>query len=155
MARERGTSTTGSNGKLGEDDMYRTRKSQSRPLEVWNVEVRGTASWCAVGHVKRVMWEHYLAYFGQALLGSTTTRRAAVNMVVDRAESSSSTNPSMKQVNPNRCYFLCGQPATTDTYDRSGRSVRACADCARRWGGVSGVQTLSERGLFLQRWHQS
>lgn len=51
------------------------------------------------------------------------------------------------------CYFMCGEPATTDTYNRLGQPVRACATCAAQWGGIQGVQTFTERGLFLQRWH--
>lgn len=69
--------------------MYRTRKSQGSHPDIWNVEVRsqirGPRAWRAVGHVKRVMWEHYLAYCGGVLLGSTETRRDAVKLIVSHA----------------------------------------------------------------------
>ncbi len=67
---------------------YRTRKSSHWGLECWNVELQqiiGPRRWRAVGHVKRVMREHYLAFYGGQCLGSTETRRDAIAMIVERA----------------------------------------------------------------------
>jgi hypothetical protein len=47
---------------------------------VWNVEATDL-TWQAVGRVLRVRYEHYIASYRGKVVGSTETRRAAIDMV--------------------------------------------------------------------------